>query len=53
MSRTDVRNMLLLLLAVVAVALTLTGVSMLRDRHDCQQSGGRWSLEGTTSWCRY
>jgi hypothetical protein len=44
---------LLLVLAVVAIAATLTVVTMFHDAAECASNGGTSSVEGFTQWCRY
>lgn len=48
-----VAPLLLLLLAVVLVALALTGAHLYIFSGECASAGGTFSVEGTSAWCRY
>jgi hypothetical protein len=53
MFKSTILPLTLMLLAIVAIASTLTGVYLWDFSQDCGTQGGNFSVEGGTAWCRF
>lgn len=51
--RTLVIDLSLLILAIVILPLTLVTITVVTAHNDCDRSGGNFTVEGATIWCRY